>query len=255
MSDNEEQRRVKARHDVTQFYQRKKVVSRRELPRADITIEENPSPNREVERSKDEDVEDETYMPSRRARPHGKGLASASGSGAAREEEIEEEEDGNDGADSDDSEEGETFAVDEINPSSYVHMGTPILWQPQNLDCRAKISYKGKTNLVREKRKENPRLVEKEPGIDYRFHTAFQLDFYESVIIPQNKHVAISQWIDWNYMEGMNDRIFNEVVTACRANHLRELMSFQKNWNNEIIDQFFATLSVEEKGTQEGSIG
>jgi hypothetical protein len=30
-----------------------------------------------------------------------------------------------------------------------------------------------KTELVREKRKENPRLVEKEVGIDYRFHTAF----------------------------------------------------------------------------------
>jgi hypothetical protein len=26
-------------------------------------------------------------------------------------------------------------------------------------------------------RKENPRLVEKEPGIDYRFHMTFQQDF------------------------------------------------------------------------------
>jgi hypothetical protein len=32
MSDNEEERRVKARHDVTQFYQRRKIMSRRELP-------------------------------------------------------------------------------------------------------------------------------------------------------------------------------------------------------------------------------
>jgi hypothetical protein len=31
----------------------------------------------------------------------------------------------------------------------------------------------GKINLVREKRKENPCLVEKEVGLDYRFHTAF----------------------------------------------------------------------------------
>jgi hypothetical protein len=45
---------------------------------------------------------------------------------------------------------------------------------------------------VREKRKENPRLVEKEPSIDYRFHTAFQQDFYESIIITKNKPVAIS---------------------------------------------------------------
>jgi hypothetical protein len=29
-------------------------------------------------------------------------------------------------------------------------MGTPIFWLPLNLDWREKISYKGKTNLVRE---------------------------------------------------------------------------------------------------------
>jgi hypothetical protein len=49
-------------------------------------------------------------------------------------------------------------------------------------------------------------------------------------------------------MEGKGDRIFNEVVTACRAKHLRDVMAFRKNWNNEIIAQFFATLYVEERG-------
>jgi hypothetical protein len=52
-------------------------------------------------------------------------------------------------------------------------MGTPTFLIPQNPDWRDKISYKGKTDLVREKRKENPTLVEMEPGIDYRFHTVF----------------------------------------------------------------------------------
>jgi hypothetical protein len=51
MSDNEEERRVKSSYDVTQFYQRKKVVSQRNLPRADMTVEENPSLAREVESS------------------------------------------------------------------------------------------------------------------------------------------------------------------------------------------------------------
>jgi hypothetical protein len=49
-------------------------------------------------------------------------------------------------------------------------------------------------------------------------------------------------------MEGKGNRIFNEVVTACRAKHLRVDMAFRKNWNNEIIAQFFATLYVEERG-------
>jgi hypothetical protein len=36
---------------------------------------------------------------------------------------------------------------------------------------------------------------------DYKFHSIFQLDFYESVITPKSKPVANSQWIDWAYMK------------------------------------------------------
>jgi hypothetical protein len=108
---------------------------------------------------------------------------------------------------------------------------------------------------VREKRKENPRLVEKEPGIDYRFHMTFQRDFYESVIIRKTKPVAIFQWINRTFMEGKHAKIFDEVGGACRAKHLRDVMAFQKNWNNEVIGQFFATLYVEKRGIQENSIG
>jgi hypothetical protein len=75
-----------------------------------MTISGDPKPSVNS-RSEDDDVEDDIYMPSPRARPHGKELASASGSGAARdEEEIKEEEDGgneNDGAEGDDDEEDE----------------------------------------------------------------------------------------------------------------------------------------------------
>jgi hypothetical protein len=113
----------------------------------------------------------------------------------------------------------------------------------------------GQNRFGEGKRKENPKLVEKEPGIDYRFHTAFQRDFYESVIITKTKPAAISQWIDWTYMEAKHDAIFDEVVAACTAKHLRDVMSFQKNWNNEIIAQFYATLYVEEWGTRGSFIG
>jgi hypothetical protein len=227
MSDHEEERRVKVRHDVTQFYQRrgvKRTTSWQDLLRGDMTISGDRNPSANIS-SDDDDVEDDTYMPSFRARPHGKGLASASGSGAARDEEEIEDEDGgneNDGAEGDDDE--EVFDVEEINPTSYIHMRTPIFWLPLNPDWREKISYKGKTDLVREKRKENPRLVEKEPGIDYIFHMAFQQDFYESMIIAKIKPVVISQWIDWTYMEAKHDTIFDEVVAACRAKHLRDFM-------------------------------
>jgi hypothetical protein len=65
---------------VTQFYQRKKDVSRREMPRGVMTISGDPNPDNSSS-SSDDDIEDDTYMPSPRARPHGKGLASAVAAG------------------------------------------------------------------------------------------------------------------------------------------------------------------------------
>jgi hypothetical protein len=95
MLDNMEERRVKARQDVTQYYQRrsiKRTTSRQQLPRGDMLVSNAPDYNANI--SLEDDVEDETNMPSPQARPHGKRLASASGSRAARDEEIEEEDDG-----------------------------------------------------------------------------------------------------------------------------------------------------------------
>jgi hypothetical protein len=168
ISDHEEERRVKARHDVTQFYQRrgvKRITSQQDLPIGDMTISGDPNPSANNS-SDDDDVEDDTYMPSPRARPNGKELASASSSRAARDEkEIEEEEgggNGNDGAEGDDDEEDEeSFDVDEINPTSYIHMGTLVFWLPLNPDWREKISYKGKTDFVREKGKKIRGLLRK----------------------------------------------------------------------------------------------
>jgi hypothetical protein len=197
MSDDEE-RMVKTRHDVTQFYQRRKIVSSRELPRIDVIIEENSSPAREEEGSKDDDdVEDDTYVPSPQAPIHdrGKGLASVSGSGAARDEEIEEEgeEDNGDG-------EEEVFDVEEILPPSYVDMEPLMFMVPSNPTRRVKVSYKGKIESVRKKRKINARTLSRD-AYDYKLYSLFQRDFYESVITLKSKPVANSHWIDWAYME------------------------------------------------------
>jgi hypothetical protein len=70
MSGNKE-RRVKARHEVTQYYERRKVVSRRELPRCDMSMEGEPIAAREEASLGDDDVEDESYGPSPRDHPHG----------------------------------------------------------------------------------------------------------------------------------------------------------------------------------------
>jgi hypothetical protein len=139
MPDNEE-RRVKTRHDVTQIYQRKKDVSRKEMPRGVMTISGDPNPDNSSSSSND-DIEDATYVPSPQARPHGKGVASASGNGAGRNDEIEEKVE--EGADDDDGEE-EVFDVEEINPPNYVDMEPLVL---------RSLSYKGKTKSVGENRR------------------------------------------------------------------------------------------------------
>jgi hypothetical protein len=76
-------------------------------------------------------------------------LASASGSGAARDDEIEEDaEEGVDGANGE--EEEEVFDVEEINPPNYADMRPLVFRAPTNSTWRAKVSYKGKTESVRE---------------------------------------------------------------------------------------------------------
>jgi hypothetical protein len=150
-------------------------VPRREMPRGVMTISGDLNSDNSSS-SSDDDIEDDTYVPSPRARPHRKGLGSASGSGAAIDDEIEEEAekgaDGNDG-----EEEEEVFDVEKINPPNYVDMGPLVFRAPTNPTWRVKVSYKGKTESVRENRRI---LAHTQPrdAYDYRFYSLFQQDFY-----------------------------------------------------------------------------
>jgi hypothetical protein len=114
-----------------------------------MTIEGEPSAAREEVSSEDDDVEYETYVPSPRAQPHirRKGIASSSGGGSEAAE-IEEEGGGDDG-----EEEEEIFDVEQINLLSYVDIGHLGFKAPTNPTWRARVSYKGKTESVRENRR------------------------------------------------------------------------------------------------------
>jgi hypothetical protein len=180
----------------------------------------------QIPSSSDDDIEDDTYVPSPQAQPHGKGVASASGSGAGRNDEIEEQVE--EGDDDDGGEEEEVFDVEEINPPNYVDMRPLVLRAPTNTSWRVKVSYKGKTEFVRENRRI---LARTQPwdAYDYRFHSLFQQDFYKSTIMTKSKQVANSQWIDWIYMENKHGPIFDGVIAACQAKHLRETLTFKKD--------------------------
>jgi hypothetical protein len=66
--------------------------------------------------------------------------------------------------------------------------------------------------------------------------------------MTKSKPMSNSQWIDWAYMENKYDLIFDGVIASCQAKHLRDILPFNKDWNNEVIAQFYATVCFEEHG-------
>jgi hypothetical protein len=99
--------------------------------------------------------------------------------------------------------------------------------------------------------RENRRILARtqpQDAYDYRFHSLFLQDYYEFVITLKSKLVANTQWIDWAYMKSKHDPIFDSVIAAYKAKHLRDILAFKKNWNNEVIAQFYVTVYFEEHG-------
>jgi hypothetical protein len=107
-----------------------------------------------------------------------------------------------------------SMGVEEINPPNYVDIGPLVFMATTNPTWRVKISYKGKTESVRENRRIFAHTQPRD-AYDYRFHFLFQQDFYESVIMTKSKPVTNSQWIDCAYMENKHDPIFNGVIADC----------------------------------------
>jgi hypothetical protein len=71
-------------------------------------------------------------------------------------------------------------------------------------------SYKGKgtTKQVKRLRKIDPRSQHRNVS-DYRFHTWFQQDLYETVIMERRRIMSEAQCIDWHHMEEQQDPICN----------------------------------------------
>jgi hypothetical protein len=63
--------------------------------------------------------------------------------------------------------------VEEINHPNYVDMGPLLFRVPSNPTWRVKVSYKGKTESVKENRKIHTHTQPRD-AYDYRFHSLFQ---------------------------------------------------------------------------------
>ena len=121
-----------------------------------------------------------------------------------------------------------------------------------NRDCRdpAMVNYKRGGNFVENLRySDDPREEQRSFHGDIRFWFPHQGDWYESVIMSY-KHVTTEmKWIDWGYLKKLASPV-KEVVDAvydrCKEMDLDNIMSFQCDWNEEVMAQFYATLFIEE---------
>jgi hypothetical protein len=107
----------------------------------------------------------------------------------------------------------------------------------------------GKTEAARRKRREWPYGEPKDmaSGIDYRFHTFFQQDYYSTAIIAKKKGIVTkAQWTDWGYMEKTNNVVFRDIIDVCTTLRIKPVMGFRHSCNTEVIAQFYATVTFEE---------
>ena len=94
---------------------------------------------------------------------------------------------------------------------------------------------------VKRAREENPYLWLNDRGIDYRFWSLFQFDFYKTVILAKEKKIVQMKYIDWDHIESMNTLDSRRVIETVTEHGLKDIMGFQYDWNQEILAQFHAT--------------
>ena len=77
------------------------------------------------------------------------------------------------------------------------------------------VDYMGKHKMVEEAREENPYLVSKDLGVDYRFWNVFHSNFHTSVIFKNKKSKIMKmQYIEWEELREKNDPDFNQAIQA-----------------------------------------
>ena len=133
------------------------------------------------------------------------------------------DEDDEDGGDSDDgSEESAAGSSDLEGP-----LVTPAIQVSVRKAGIEMVSYynTGMTAAARLLRRQSPLDVPKDT-VDYRFHTHFQEDFYQSVIVAKAGIASEAQWVDWTHMANLGNEICDEVAQMCQDRHIKDIMGF-----------------------------
>jgi hypothetical protein len=101
-------------------------------------------------------------------------------------------------------------------------------------------------NVVHLRNKACYNLV-KERGTDERFWTFFHQDCYWTVLYTKSYPVVKQHYVDIEYMRNKKDKHFNRILEACDLHGITDLLQFRYIWNQEIISEFYSTLSYDKK--------
>jgi hypothetical protein len=89
---------------------------------------------------------------------------------------------------------------------------------------------KGKHDLY-----DDPSKYAKEQQGDVLFWMNFHADCYASVILCKSHPITEMKSINWDYLFEIDLPVVREVEVACRRMNLSSIMSFNCNWNEEVI--------------------
>lgn len=100
------------------------------------------------------------------------------------------------------------------------------------------------------KRKKSSKLVkclyeQDRSASDERFWSIEHMVLYNNIF--SKKQCADNKWIDWKTIRDLPAMPY--VEEACRDVGLHELMAIKQNWHEELIKQFYSTLSINESRT------
>jgi hypothetical protein len=107
------------------------------------------------------------------------------------------------------------------------------------------VDYKKGKHGIYAKSYDDPYWYHKEQNGDIHFWLIFHANWYDSDILCKSHPTTEMKSINWNYLFEIDMLVVREVTDACRRMNVSLIMSFNYDWNEEIVAQFYATLYVD----------
>jgi len=107
---------------------------------------------------------------------------------------------------------------------------------PNDIVDHPLVNYATSWKAVEEAREMDPYAQSKISGVDYRFWNVFHSNFYATTILPARRgKICDMHFIDFDVMQAKEEPNFDVAIKVCDKFELSTIMSFQYNWNKEIL--------------------